>query len=60
MINLIQKIDLEIVHRADTKHKNVNFFQKEVDVVYEDDNFFDAMLISINIENQLEEFNDII
>jgi hypothetical protein len=62
-IILLQKFDLEIVHRAGTKHGNFDFLsrmEKEVEVMSEDDDFPDAMLMSINIEDEPEEYKDII
>ena len=60
---MLQEFDLEIVHQAGTKHGNVDFLsrmEKEVGVVSEDDDFQDAMLMSIDIENEPEEYKDII
>ena len=62
-IIFLQEFDLEIVHRAGTKHGNVVFLsrmEKEVGVVSEDDDFLDAKLMSIDIENEPAEYKDII
>lgn len=62
-IILLQEFDLKIVLRAGTKHGHVDFLsrmEKEVGIVSEDDDFPDAMLMSINIEDEPEEYKDII
>ena len=59
----LQVFDLEIVHRAGMKHGNVDFLsriEKEVGVVSEDDDFPDAKLMSIDIDNEPAEYKDII
>ncbi|OAE34230.1 hypothetical protein AXG93_1099s1090 [Marchantia polymorpha subsp. ruderalis] len=62
-IILLQEFDLEIVHHAGAKHGNVDFLsrmEKEVGVVSEDDDFSDATLMSIDVNNQPEKYRDII
>ena len=62
-IILRQEFNLEIVHSAGTKHDNVDFLsrmEKEVGVVSENDDFFYAMLLSVDIEYEPEEYKDII
>ena len=54
---------MEIVHRAGTKHGNVEFLsrmEKEVGVVSKDDDFLDAKLMSIDIDKEPAEYKDII
>ena len=63
MDNLLQKFNLEAVHRAGLKHGNIDFLsrmEKKVGVVFEDDDFPDVMLISVDIEDKLKEYKDII
>jgi hypothetical protein len=62
-IILLQEFDLKIVHRAGTKHRNVNFLlrmKNEVRIVSEDDDFLNVMLMSIDIEDEPEEYKNII
>lgn len=47
----------------DTKYENVNFIlciEKNVEVITKDVNFSDTMLMSKDIDNELEEYKDII
>lgn len=59
-IILLQEFDLEIVHRAGTKHENVDFFlqmEKKVEVVSEDDEFFLVqILMMMDIENKFKNY----
>ena len=62
-IILLQKFDLKIIHCANTKHENVNFLsrmKKEVEFVSKDNDFPEAMLMSIDIDNEPEKYKDII
>ena len=62
-IILLQEFDLEIVHRVNTKHKYVNFLsrmEKEVSVVSKDNNFSNTMLMSVDIEDEPENYKNII
>lgn len=61
-IILLQKIVLEIIHRADIKHRNVEFLSRmemEVEVISEDNDFPDTKLISIDIDKGPAEYKDI-
>ena len=54
---------MEIVYRAGTKHENADFLsrmKKEVGVVSEYDDFPDAKLMSIDIDNEPAEYKDVI
>ena len=60
---MLQEFDLDTVHRVGTKHENVDFLsrmEKEVGVIFKDNDFFDTILISVDIQNELEEYKDII
>ena len=60
---MLCELNLEFVHRPYTKHKNIDFssqMAKEMEVVLKYDNFFDEILMLVDIVNDLEEYEDII
>ena len=62
-IILLQEFDLRIVHRTGMKHENVDFLsrmEKEEWVVSEDNDFPNAKLMTIDIDNEPTEYKYII
>jgi len=60
---LMEKFDIDIVHRPGRRHGNVDGLTRAyegVGIVLEDDNFPDAIIMSINAEEAPEEYREII
>jgi len=59
----MEKFDIDIVHRPGRRHSNVDGLTRPYEgmgVVSEDDDFPDATIMSINAEETLEEYQEII
>jgi len=60
---LMEEFDIDIIHRPGRRHGNVDGLTRAyegVGDVSEDDNFLDATIVSINVEEALEEYREII